>query len=127
MTLISKDELLKPQPLKTSTVDLGDGKQAKLKELPFAEIAKMTAWLFPEGEEDKQRRESYRLRQAALSLVDEAGDRVFAFPDTKEGNKQFFEFAETVGSGGAGHWGKIISATVELYDESEEADDLEKK
>lgn len=126
MTLITRDQLLAPVPLKTKTVKLENGLEVRLREMPFADVGKLSAWLFPEGKADTKRQECYRLRQAVLCIVDAEDKRVFAFPDTKEGNQQFFDFAETVGKGGAGHWAAIIDAVRTLHDEGE-ADELEKK
>jgi hypothetical protein len=126
MTLISREQLLAPVPLKTETLQLENGLEVRLKEMAFSEVGKLSAWLFPEGEVDKQRQETYRLRQAVLCIVDADDKPVFDFPDTEKGNEQFFEFADTVGKGGAGHWALIIDAVRRLHNEGE-ADDLEKK
>ena len=126
MTLISKEQLLAPIPLKTETLKLDDRLEVRLREMSFADVGKLSTWLFPEGKSDTKRQECYRLRQAVASIIDDHGKLVFDFPDTEKGNAEFFELADTIGKGGAGHWAKIIDAVRNL-NEPEESDDLEKK
>ena len=125
MSLLSAEDLLKPVPRVEKVVEIPGMGSVKLRQLSMSQWAKLGLWLHPDGDKPNQKRlGNYNLKKATECLVDADGGKLFDFPDTKAGNESFFEFAETVGEGGSGHWSTILAAVADL--DEEQVDLLEK-
>lgn len=123
MTLVTAEQLLKPVPLKDETVSIDGMGDVRIIELGLSKMGKLTSWLFVDGKISRQRQTFYGLKLATLCLVDEHGELLFDFPDTKAGNKAFFEFAKPIGDGGAGHWSEIIKEARRVNGDVDEVDE----
>ena len=131
MSLVTREAFNKAIPLNDQTVNIEGLGDVRLVEMSFAEHSKLSLWMYPDGELDKERESLHGLRKVVQCVVDENGKRVFDdFPNTKKGNLAFLEWARPIVAGGVGFWADLIYEVRKLHNEikdDEEADDIKKK
>jgi hypothetical protein len=131
MALVTRELLEKPIPLKEKTVSIDGLGDVRLREMSFAEQSKLSLWLYPGDELDKEREQLHGLRRVVQCLIDEKGNRLFEFENTKAGNAEFIEWAKGIQAGAVGFWPDLIYEVRVLHGDVatdvEEADDLKKK
>lgn len=106
MPTLSKTDLLTPQPVKIKDYEIDAG-TIRIREQTISEANKFQAWLKPKGQPNDKRSRLKFLKLATMCLVDEDDHLLFDFPETKDGDNQFFEFAEQIGDDAAKKWEQI--------------------
>lgn len=71
--MLNRDQLLKPIPLKTETVEIKDWGTFKIKQLSQSAQAKYHAWTMPKGKECPVRSSQRHLKMIVLCVVSEDG------------------------------------------------------